>query len=567
MNDTDVRRVVEAVAGALREEARRSDAFRNALAALGRVLIDLADQAAAHPLDANAPAAATATAQDPNDTQDFPAPAPLAASPTGPGANAPPTDAGATGTGLDHTANGAAPPPPSTGKVHLKIGGPLVEVEAKGSPAELARADAAATPPEPADYTASASGEGPQAIDLELMARRCRLKARSCRHLITRRAAPIASGEERDALHHMHEMIRTARSMRDCFLWAFMPDKPQPSDTELQVIASCHEAVADAAELTHKVVAGTRASPAAPLPEAMALFAEASSALRVALQWSWLTVPDRDQSQAHAWLEQEAFTRRIFIERHMTLADPADPTAVGALRTRTAKLAGAVDALAREEHEVDRHVKKLRYHAQKIASNRAGDTSEDWQTVRSVLLKLRTARVSPGDPRLTAALAPVADGEPGDLATDSFLVECLARARPARDDDDVDDAPEPSRPWSENVAAVRAMLRGKRMVVIGGEHRTTAVERLRRAFDLDAVDWVELVEHGSGAPMRAPIARPDTAVVVVCIKLTGHLHAEEAQEAARAAGKPLVILKAGYNPEQIAHNIIAQASRKLTAPA
>lgn len=61
-----------------------------------------------------------------------------------------------------------------------------------------------------------------------------------------------------------------------------------------------------------------------------------------------------------------------------------------------------------------------------------------------------------------------------------------------------------------------------------------------------------LSEHGSAEPLRAPIARPETSVVLLLIKLTGHLHAESARQFARDSGKPSVHLTAGYNPEQIA---------------
>jgi hypothetical protein len=121
----------------------------------------------------------------------------------------------------------------------------------------------------------------------------------------------------------------------------------------------------------------------------------------------------------------------------------------------------------------------------------------------------------------------------------------------------------PERGSSERVAEVRGMLAGRRVVVIGGEARPEAVARIEEAFALAACDWVRLNEHGSGRAMAAPIAQPDTALVLVLIKLTGHLHADEAREYARAAGKPLVVLKAGYNPEQIAQAVLEQAALAL----
>ena len=99
--------------------------------------------------------------------------------------------------------------------------------------------------------------------------------------------------------------------------------------------------------------------------------------------------------------------------------------------------------------------------------------------------------------------------------------------------------------------------------LLGGERNAEAVQRLTQAFELKDAEWVELTEHGPGTPMRAPIYRPETAVVIVIIKLTGHLHAEEARDYSSGAGKPCVMLSGGYNPERVAAEIMEQASSRL----
>ena len=110
---------------------------------------------------------------------------------------------------------------------------------------------------------------------------------------------------------------------------------------------------------------------------------------------------------------------------------------------------------------------------------------------------------------------------------------------------------------------VRDWLRGRRVVVVGGEPRQDAIERWREAFELGDVEWVALSEHGPGGPMRAPIQRAETALVLVIIPLTGLLHADEARDYAVKAGKPVVFLTAGYNPERVAHAILGQVSDRL----
>ncbi|MCH7603778.1 MAG: hypothetical protein IIB54_13525 [Planctomycetes bacterium] len=125
----------------------------------------------------------------------------------------------------------------------------------------------------------------------------------------------------------------------------------------------------------------------------------------------------------------------------------------------------------------------------------------------------------------------------------------------------VDESPR----WSDRVARVRKMRWGRQGVIIGGEARIEASERIKEAFGLSNVVWVRLTEHGSGQSMRAPIERPETALVLVLIKLVGHHHAEEACAYAHASEKPFVYVPAGYHPEQIARAVMDQASGQLTA--
>ena len=63
--------------------------------------------------------------------------------------------------------------------------------------------------------------------------------------------------------------------------------------------------------------------------------------------------------------------------------------------------------------------------------------------------------------------------------------------------------------------------------------------------------------------MAAPIQRPNTAVVLLLIKLTGHQHADEARDYARRAGVPCISMKSGYNPEQVADAVLEQAAEQL----
>jgi len=51
--------------------------------------------------------------------------------------------------------------------------------------------------------------------------------------------------------------------------------------------------------------------------------------------------------------------------------------------------------------------------------------------------------------------------------------------------------------------------------------------------------------------------------VIVLARLTGHHHADEARDYAREADVPVVTMPGGYNPEQVAEQVLQQAGDRL----
>jgi len=297
------------------------------------------------------------------------------------------------------------------------------------------------------------------------------------------------------------------------------------------------------------------------------MLAEANSALRGALADTWLTDDDRDQTELHIWLRQETSSRRVFIERHMTADDPADPSNAADLRGRIKQIDKLLDDRAGRAKGVKSALSQIKYHAGQILKNGSDDSSAHWTKIADAVAKLTSMGVAATDRRIAEAVGPEAAALwPAGSSHARGLPAIVGRAKALADEADSgpdDESVSDCREWSRTVLEIRELLHGKRMVIIGGERNAPAVERLTQAFELREAEWVALTEHGSGIPMRGPIHRPDTAVVIVIVKLTGHLHAEEAREYASAAGKPCVLLSGGYNPERVAAEIAEQASARL----
>ncbi|MDX2199394.1 MAG: hypothetical protein SF069_10550 [Phycisphaerae bacterium] len=251
----------------------------------------------------------------------------------------------------------------------------------------------------------------------------------------------------------------------------------------------------------------------------------------------------------------------------MTADDPADPANAVELRTRIKALSKRLDDREAVAKKVKNALGQIRYHAGQLTKGRPEEAPAHWTKIADAVKRLGEMGLPTTDRRVAEAVGSAAAAAwIGPSAGLEFMADVIARALSLKSEFHKTDTKRPNgdeREWSPSVLGVRALLRGKRMVIIGGKRNAEAVQRLTQAFELKDAEWVELTEHGPGTPMRAPIYRPDTAVVIVIIKLTGHLHSDEARDCAAAAGKPCVMLSGGYNPERVAAEIMEQASYRL----
>ena len=116
-----------------------------------------------------------------------------------------------------------------------------------------------------------------------------------------------------------------------------------------------------------------------------------------------------------------------------------------------------------------------------------------------------------------------------------------------------------AREVSAEVQEVGKLFENKEMVIIGGERRPHAYEALKSAFGLKDLIWISAREHESVAPFEAFVARPGVAAVLLAIRWSSHSYGE-VTEFCLKHGKLFVRLPGGYNPNQVAHQILLQRS-------
>lgn len=537
MNDPELQRLFTALRDALRPRLRESEDLR-------RVVDALADWLKAEAVSAGAgPSPQPDDAPEPAHSQPSPPP------PTPPEPVAPTVPPARTPTTVKRAI------------VPLKIGDDLVHVDVAGDTRDIGRARLAAGAPDPDAELSRQDRRAAPDLDLSLIAERSRLKSESCRLFIARRAARSGSDDERDLVARMNEMIAKAKATRDCFLWVFWRERAQPDDDALRAIAECYEALADASDLVAFLDEHPSAARRSDAEDAMLHLAHASAALRCALEATWLTSPDIDQDESHLWLRRETAHRQIYVPRYMSIEDRPEPGDAPRIRADVAGLVEAARERKRAVAQVDERFKRMKYHAARVERDPTDGAPHDVARIDESVRNLLDLGVAPSDPRFAASIpSAVHDRLRPDASPQlSLVLDALAQRAVPRDAA----PPAPAREWSENVLRARRLLAGKRLVILGGIRKPDAEQRIIDAFDLRDLEWVRLNEHTSGAPMNAPIARADTALVVILIRFIGHLHAEEARLAATSAGKPFIHLPAGYSPEQIADAILQQASKAL----
>lgn len=572
MNSDELGQLLDALARLIRPQLAQSDSLRTVVTLLGRWLCEQAEQAAADGSEAGAPAAGASSAGEAGDTAWVdPRPAPLESIATPahpmPQGEAPPAPASSKAP-VRRPLPGI---PPVTLSVPLKLGGAVARVPVTGTSEEVRRAQLSALAPGSRDKPERPGKRGAprDGSVLALVERRSRLKAASCVLFLEKQRVAGDIDATRDVLARMNQMIAEAKSLPECFLWVFWRERLPPDEATLRQIAACYEAHAEAAALVQRVVSSSDGP--APTDEGVAfqLLAEANSALRVAMSKTWLRSDDPDPLEAHLWLRQETARRGVFVRRHMAADDPADPAGMPQLMERIRQFAAEFSERVQRDRETTKGLSQVAYHARHIQRTPPAEAEPHWQKIAGAVSRLAERGLPASDRRLVEALGPVAaELCPDELAETLGLSRLVEQARKlgAAGAENEEDAAQRNRTWSQDVMTVRDWLRGRRVVVVGGEPRQDAIERWREAFDLGDVEWVALSEHGPGGPMRAPIQRPETALVLVIIKLTGHLHADEARDYAAKVGKPVVFLTAGYNPERVAHAILGQVSDRLAPP-
>jgi hypothetical protein len=391
-------------------------------------------------------------------------------------------------------------------------------------------------------------------IDLGEIEVRCRRKAEIVRWIAeSERRTREGTDRPTPASLSDSESSRWSEAVTDSFYFASA--KADSSSAEISLLddlGGCFEAVAEslvlAAEARHHGKVQDRV---------LRFVAQAQSALRRALLRLEI-LEDPEQEIVYEWLRATAAREHVYLRRHMRADDLADPA-------EWPSLLGEIERARAGSRRSPSEIGKLEligHHQALIQTGR--ETGEDWPALIAAVDDLVSGGLQPSNRELREVLLPIIDLIPDrdDLPLsfnrvvneiDRFLA---MRPQPPSTESVTEPAPE--------ILRVARLLGGRSLVLIGGNRRRDSQQALRRAFGLESLIWIETKEHQSIHSFERQIARAEVVLVLLAIRWSSHAFGE-VRHLCDSHHKPLVRLPGGYNPNQVAVQILAQCSQQLTS--
>jgi hypothetical protein len=342
-----------------------------------------------------------------------------------------------------------------------------------------------------------------------------------------------------------------ADSLVDAYHWASLEDASNSLDVSaIDDAAGCFETLAEALDLMD-ASRGRRVS----LERVLPLIAEAQSAVRRALRRINLS-DDRDQLDAYEWLIATAARHRVFVKRFLKADDLADPATWPERLARIESMSGG-GAVSKQQEAILEDLRELAR-----ALDEPGVTAEQWAPVLETVAKLIDAGAPPSHREVRDLLLPRIDDMPEGIDLPGEVVLVLREIDRYLATRSAPSARTRQPGPTADVREVSRLLAGRSAVLIGGLRRPSSQKALREAFGLAELNWIGTREHESIRGFEAAIVRPEVAVVLLAIRWSSHSFGD-VKSFCDQSSKPLVRLPGGYNPSQVASQILSQCSGQL----
>ena len=339
-------------------------------------------------------------------------------------------------------------------------------------------------------------------------------------------------------------------------------------------LADCYAAAAAAAGLLKDAYDEQPADDAA-VHDAIDRLAWAQAALRNAVRRVHGDFDDREQGEAHHWLRRECADRDHYTP-WLRADNDADPAAAAEALAETKALAAERrakrDKLARVADVLDR----LKGGVEIWERAEPGDPAmlRATATVHKALAAAADAGFAHTDKRLRDAVRPMLlDGDLPDpterdlpgTADRAAVARVLAHAREMLEKEraEADAEADEEDATSPELAEAAKLLKGRVMVLVGGQAREPSRAALERRLGLRELRWRTVAHGHSFDRIRGELTKSDVDLVATLTRWSAHRDSPEAAAACAERGIPYVQLPRGYGANTVAAEVLAQAGEKL----
>ena len=413
-------------------------------------------------------------------------------------------------------------------------------------------------PPAPVVEVSSRAFAEPE--DPQQLAARCQLKADAARWRVKRsQHLAQANGHVNDPDPERGLLVERAKQLQ-CFLWMIQEDSGLGRDpVAAEELAGCFEATGHTARLVGQALQ-FRERLRDEFLQTLELFAEAQSALRVAVRVFHPQADDDAQLSAFLWLKHATATYQFYVRRHMKVDDPANPANWGDIIRRVRGLESGVLEVARRSGQSKKLLGKLR-HKVSLLREAPEENLDDWRILAETVDQLVLGGVPPSSLEIREPLLTLLDQIPALEGPHPGFDRALREIERYQASLPAQAAPAPPR-RDPLIEAATKLVHGRSVLVIGGVPSPPSRQALKEALGLREVYWPETREHQSIATFESEVARPDVCLVLLAIRWSSHSFGD-VKPWCDQYDKPLVRLPRGYNASQVAKEILEQASERL----
>lgn len=206
---------------------------------------------------------------------------------------------------------------------------------------------------------------------------------------------------------------------------------------------------------------------------------------------------------------------------------------------------------------------KLRFHLDRVVRGTSPSIDEDWEKIGRLVDDALASPPVPAAVDLRRMLE-----EQRERCATRRLVDNVYALQSEIERVAKSGAHKPEKPRGALTPTQRVaeLLRGRTIVVVGGDPRPEHADRLRAAFELREVVWPETSRTNPSVSGLEPyVARADVALVLMLIRFVRHGVNWDLPDVCARHDVPLVRVPAGYNEDTLAALILEQAGKRLGA--